>query len=602
MSQLARKLRLALTRIASPVASHLPFVLYFVCTMGSLTLRHIHGRLLHENDASLHALAASVCIYFAMAYAFALLMKVARRRWVNLCVYGLVTFLFLVDQFLSALFGMRLSPQVLTLLAETTAEETSGFLRAFLFQPQALRVYATVLACVLAAWLFSLAYSRWGQSLYDKFTDTVRRRLKCLAGALVAAVLVGATVSARTYVTMWSYTSMGEFELWEDDAVCAPTDPFTEILYSVKGCLLSTEEMKKSVAATLRMRRDNHIVAADDSLVVILVLGESYIKSHAQIYGYPLPTAPFMESEARAGRLSVFRDAVTPYAHTTNVVRNLFCCSVLSEGERWNEKPLFPAVFKSAGYRVTLYDNQNNTLGGSVFDFALGSFLYNPDIKRVAYDRTNDHNYEYDGQLVDAYKRDETLSGAYNLVMFHLWGQHLSAADRFPSTLENNRFTPADVPNKAPWLNDRKRQEIADYDNATLYNDRQTERILSLFADKNAVAVILSDHGEEIYDYRDHKGRTNDPLTPQKLHALYDVPFMVWTSDRYRERHPDVMAALRRAVSLPLYTDDLCHLLFALAGIRTPYYNARHDCLSNSYAPPRRIVEGVENYDVLSRR
>ena len=41
---------------------------------------------------------------------------------------------------------------------------------------------------------------------------------------------------------------------------------------------------------------------------------------------------------------------------------------------------------------------------------------------------------------------------------------------------------------------------MAHYDNATRWNDEVVDRILSNFANEDAVVVYFSDHGEEVYD------------------------------------------------------------------------------------------------------
>ena len=59
--------------------------------------------------------------------------------------------------------------------------------------------------------------------------------------------------------------------------------------------------------------------------------------------------------------------------------------------------------------------------------------------------------------------------------------------------------------------------------------------IIDLFRNKNAVMVYLSDHGEEIYDYRDSKGRKAADKANLKewLNGLLEIPFLVWCSDIY---------------------------------------------------------------------
>lgn len=46
------------------------------------------------------------------------------------------------------------------------------------------------------------------------------------------------------------------------------------------------------------------------------------------------------------------------------------------------------------------------------------------------------------------------------------------------------------------------RQAIAEYDNATCYNDALIGEVISHYRHANAVIVYLSDHGEETYDWR----------------------------------------------------------------------------------------------------
>ena len=43
----------------------------------------------------------------------------------------------------------------------------------------------------------------------------------------------------------------------------------------------------------------------------------------------------------------------------------------------------------------------------------------------------------------------------------------------------------------------------------------------------NATLIYLSDHGEEVFNYRDYKGRSpSEPLTRKLLNYQYDIPFV----------------------------------------------------------------------------
>ena len=183
--------------------------------------------------------------------------------------------------------------------------------------------------------------------------------------------------------------------------------------------------------------------------------------------------------------------------------------------------------------------------------------------------------------------------------MFHLLAQHQSFKDRFPHTPAFERFKPADVPNRQPWMTPEKRQAVADYDNATLYNDSVMGMLFQHFRHDNAVLVYLSDHGEEVYDAHDNMGRRCDAADPASLRLQHEVPFVLWMSDTYRQRHPEVVARARAAQHRPYMTGSVGRLLLGLAGIRTPYYIRERDLLSPAFRPQPRLLHGTDDYDRL---
>ena len=152
-------------------------------------------------------------------------------------------------------------------------------------------------------------------------------------------------------------------------------------------------------------------------------------------------------------------------------------------------------------------------------------------------------------------------------------------------------------------LSEAARQYVADYDNATIYNDAVVAKIIDYFRNTPSVVVYLSDHGEEVYDYRNTAGRTHESLkTANALRHQYEVPLMVWMSDKYRERFPQLETAVRNACRRPLTTDNIAHTLFRLASIATPYYNNRYDVTSKDYDCGRRVVQGKCDYDEIMKQ
>ncbi len=180
--------------------------------------------------------------------------------------------------------------------------------------------------------------------------------------------------------------------------------------------------------------------------------------------------------------------------------------------------------------------------------------------------------------------------------MFHLLGQHFIAGDRYPHVEQFERFNADSITLSAPYLTREKKEYIAQYDNATLYNDYVLKRIFDLFRNQNAVVVHLSDHGEENYDYRDSMARYYTEMDDQWLKYVHEVPFVVWCSNPFIATHPDMVRQIATATHRPFTTDNLCHLLFHLGGLQTSYYKAERDIISDQFKPYRRIVEGKNDY------
>lgn len=160
-------------------------------------------------------------------------------------------------------------------------------------------------------------------------------------------------------------------------------------------------------------------------------------------------------------------------------------------------------------------------------------------------------------------------------------------------------FTKDSITVNHPWLTPAMRQVIAEYDNATRYNDWVVSRIIEHYRNTNAVIVYLSDHGEEAYDWRPSKGRNANPMSKNVLKYQYDIPFVVWCSDKYKQRHPEIVKAIETSVDKPMSSDIAFNMLFHLAGIRTRYYRPQLDILSPQYHCPRRIIQDKYDYDKM---
>lgn len=175
-------------------------------------------------------------------------------------------------------------------------------------------------------------------------------------------------------------------------------------------------------------------------------------------------------------------------------------------------------------------------------------------------------------------------------------GQHMGAKYRYP--LNYGKFSKSDY--KKRKLTEDKKQLVAEYDNATLYNDSIMGELFDMFKKRDAVLVYFSDHGEEVFDYRDVIGRTHEGnKSKDNLKYQYDVPFIIWCSKSYAKKNPDVLNQIQQATGRPFLTDLTSHMLLGLGKISTKYYYPERDLLNSQYILLKRIVQGYIDYDTV---
>ena len=119
------------------------------------------------------------------------------------------------------------------------------------------------------------------------------------------------------------------------------------------------------------------------------------------------------------------------------------------------------------------------------------------------------------------------------------------------------------------------------------------------------MVVYLSDHGEEVFDYAHRNGRIHDAtLSPDCCRHQYEIPFMIWMSDRYRAARPELAAAIARAVDRPYMTDDLPHLLLDLAGLSCRWFDPTRSVVNDRFdaSRPRLLRDDKVDYDLIMRQ
>ena len=580
-----------ITFLSSPIINQLPFIIIFMMLMGLVhMLKWIHGSLVtFEEGVAVSRLVGNIAIWFTFAYIFAFIIEKSSSKWVKIGFYTVSLVMFTIQSFLWENFDTPITNTILTLVAETDQRESEEFLNAFLFSEASTRVYISltkyIVCIVLLEWLFSKFLRKHLQG----------RFVKVFVAILSIPFLLFGFYSSKIYAETYQGKYTGRMD--------KPDDPLSCTYFSWCVMHVDKNRIKNEVLTIQNMEDASLFTQLDDSLNLVVVIGESYIKHHAQIYGYPHETTPFLNNEIDNGNLILFNDVVTPANNTTIVLKNVLCCNDVGEGEQWYDYPFFPAIFKQAGYNVLLWDNQLTLDVNTSGFFGVRNFLYDEDLQKLGFTARNNDGFNLDGELIESYANDLSKPLAeHNLIIFHLQGQHINASTRYPHNDQFSHFTKDSVNRTDNWLTETKKQRIADYDNATLYNDWVINQIIDLYRNSNTVLIYFSDHGDEVYDYRDQFGREFGTITPEKLKYQFEVPFMVWCSDMYKEKHVDVFERLLHVKDQSFMIDKLCHLLFRLGGINTRYYNPQKDILDEDYKRGKRIVNNVSDYDKIMNR
>lgn len=530
------------------------------------------------------------------AYLVAVFAEWSNNKVVKTLVYCLMFVLFFTEAILEACYELAISPSILLLLVETNTRETQEFLSNLIMLPV---FWLTVCVAAITVWLVWLSE----RNRLQVAARLQQSRLYKALGIILPVWLVVGIGCSWCYISLFQCKSTDEVADWNLH-MRYPGDAITRVAIALFDTQIAKHEMDEAINQA-QLSSSIRVTPTNDSLHLVFVIGESFIRQHSPLYGYPLNTTPFLLSEKEKGRLVVFTDAVSPYNLTTQVIRNLISCNSMGNGEKWSQKPPLTAVFRTCGYNVEMYDNQKDFHLAATFSFALNTFLYHPHMAELCYDETNDCVFDYDGQLIDYYRHQIHTASIHKFTIFHLVGQHIQAKKRYPRTNPRfNHFTATSLSwRNDSWLTQRKRQEIAHYDNATLYNDYVLQQITSLYPNEPMVIVYLSDHGEEVYDYRNSIGRFYGNDLKNMLDYQNCVPLMVWCNDCYIKKHPNIIEHLSQAKDRPLMTDNVCQLLFHLAGLTNqPYYKPQCDVLSPEYQCGPRILNDKYDYDKIKKK
>jgi lipid A ethanolaminephosphotransferase len=300
----------------------------------------------------------------------------------------------------------------------------------------------------------------------------------------------------------------------------------------------------------LNLNPDFEFIRNHDSLLVVLVVGESVRADHLSINGYKRETTP---------NLAALEGLITfPNISTTHTYTGASLPQILTDQGQERKDQVYNSIYSvlnKAAFETFWVGNQ--TLEKS----------YAPVVA------TNDSVV-----LIDAFKsvfsfdkrKDNDLltplehylpSVSRSVVSLHMIGSHWWYEDRY--TEAERRFTPVIDSKYIPSLTEE--QLINSYDNTLVYLDGFLYQVVEKLKDFSgpSVMVYISDHGEQL-------GENGKWLHAQAGEAAKNPAYMIWFSQRYQERFPENVAYFREAAAEKTTTDRVYYDLLHICGLKTP--------------------------------
>ena len=553
MNELANKIkgqaRKILTGVLAPLTQY-PLTILFLLTL--LTIPRF------SCSETIPALLIGIAQDFAILYILYSLCYMLRRysllsKSTDVAIHTVIYIIVLLTMTIFCLSGSMFFMELLLIVYETSVEETLDFVSFY-------RV--TVILSVIAVIIVLLI----GRALHKK-NPNVGEKIKMWNNPWKTITPILILCTGLT-LPLYGEGSLGNFK------------------HQLGGFARHMDNFAAVSKANTDLKNDS---CSYDSPNIVLIIGESHNKHHSSLYGYTLETNPFLSKQKN---LYVFDNVISPINYTIGAFNHFLSLSSVDQESEWFETPLFPCLFRASDYNVLLWENQT----------ASCSYIRNSDLD--FYNAKNSLQYDYDEDLIKDFveARPTVEKEKNNLVIFHLIGQHFDYSSRYPK--ERNRFTEKDYDRKE--LSASQLRTLAEYDNATLYNDSIVNEIIRLYEEKDAIVIYFSDHGEEIFDYRNYSGRNGfyEDNMAAWMQCEVEIPFLIYVSDLYKERHPDIVRRIEASVHRPFMTDDLPHLMLELAGIKNKWYDPKRSLINDTFDTSRqRLVNDwgptLVNYDTI---
>ena len=400
----------------------------------------------------------------------------------------------------------------------TRYSEASGFFSPLLWLSMAVFGLIPALYCLLRPVVYGRA-----------------RQLGVSCGVSLAIILVVALANIRQ--TLW--ISQHDTELG------GLLQPWSYLVNTIR--MVSSQHDQQAEEIKLP---DGHVRDSAKS-VVVLVIGESARKANFQLYGYRRDTNPLLSKQAG---LKVYQ-ATSCATYTTAGTK-----AILEPVDTDDLYELLPNYAYRCGVDVSW-----RTSNWGEPPIHIGEYLTNEELG----DLYPGENVYHDGILLAGLReRIGSSSKRKVLIVLHTSTSHgPKYADKYPDAFEVYRPVARSVEEGEKNVD----RLVNAYDNTIRYTDFLLDSLINTLramTDWQSAMIFISDHGESLGENKVFMHGLPMRLAPR---VQYEIPFLVWVSDHFREYKADDQ--------LPAVLEQhyIFHSVLNLLSIQSPAYNGDFD-------------------------
>lgn len=341
---------------------------------------------------------------------------------------------------------------------------------------------------------------------------------------------------------------------------CLTIQPFNRVIFAFSA---HTEDLK-DIDRFSKMRTEIEGIETKfkGKETYVFVIGESVDRKHMGIYGYDRPTTPHFEKIKN--ELFVFKDVTTAHVFTSAAVKSMLLV-------RNNSDQIYSLIqfFKNAGFKTFWFSNQGKVdnfdnsvmrFGKSCNEYAFvhgKDVIYSSENYNLIFEDEQRRLKLWDENLLEYFEKALSDPSEKKLIVLHLKGSHCPITMRYPP-----EFAKFSLPHK--YYNKKKSLGVCWFDNSILYTDHILNEVIKNLKKSGEMSAMLylSDHGQDIYDTKECV------LTARTWPHGYEVPFVVWVSEKYRRNNAVFIKGWN--TDLKYVTDKTAYSLIDLARLSHP--------------------------------